>query len=95
MYGQPLDPKRTAFTFYGDCWDDKLTETNFSIYLTDLDDPSNDDVRDVDHPDFDTYWGNAMENVFEPNDPYIGEALDTQTKARQWLLSIGMIEHQP
>lgn len=96
MYGKPLKPQKTSFTIE----DSDLNDGGFTIYLTDLEEPSNDDVRDVDHPDFDILWGNAMENVFEPWDQeWIDnheerklKAITTKKMAREWLLSIGMTE---
>lgn len=99
MYGQPLKPNRASFEFFED-------EGEFTIHVSDLDDPSNDDVRDVDHPDWDTLWGNEMENVFSPWDqdtvrngfygdkPSDLQPLTNKNKARAWLLSIGMTEVQ-
>ncbi len=73
----------------------------FQIFLLDLEDPSNDDIRDVVHPDFDALWGNSCECVFEPwkqswIDKYSKnknlKALTNSHDARQWLISIGMKE---
>lgn len=82
MYGEPLKPKRTAFTI-----EDDDNESGFAVYLTDLDDPSNDGVRDVDHPEFEVKFGNMAENLFEPSSSKM-----TKAEARAWLLSIGMTE---
>jgi hypothetical protein len=91
MYGQPLQPNRADFTFCAGENGDDPTETDFSIGVGDLDDPKNDDIREVDHPLWEDFWDNICENAFVPNtDP--GETLDTMTKARAWLLSIGMTE---
>ena len=106
MYGELLKPNRAGFFFEASCTDDDYegdyfddyngTENSFSIFVRDLDDKSNDGVRDVDHPDFDKYWGNECENMFGPfNKDEIEEGfepLNTKTKAREWLISIGMIE---
>lgn len=56
-----------------------------SLIIGDLDDSSNDDIREVDHPDFDKYWYNEMENTFS------SDKLN-QEEARKWCLSIGMVE---
>ena len=62
MYGEPLNPKKTAFAIVIDPSTWLYVPT---LFLEDLEDPDNDDVREVNHPDFETYWGNSMENTFE------------------------------
>lgn len=75
------------------------------VWVSDLKYPSNDDVRGVKHPDWDIYWGNAMENVFESWDQkWLDEehsrkkkkyvAFTTEEEARKWMLSIGMKEQK-
>lgn len=92
MYGQPLQPNRCEFSLHID--NDQADmyvagDGDICLCITDLDEPDNDDVRDVDHPDFDKYWGNACENVF------LSEGFDhfkSLEDARKWCLSIGMVE---
>ena len=100
MYGQPLDPKRTSFAISDE--DGVIT-----LWVVDLDEEDNDDIRDINHPDFDNYWSNAMECVFELNDQdminflirlnknkakTLKPPLKTMEEARNWCLSIGMVE---
>lgn len=100
MYGKPLDPKKTTFAIGND---------GGQIYVTlmDQEDDDNDDVREVDHPDWDILFGNAMENVFEPWDQAFIDnelkasgrsdklkELTTVDEVRNYLLSIGMTEDQ-
>lgn len=124
MYGETLDPKRTAFGIgYDDTYvhlttgrliepweynrlssDDKsmytsVTPRPFKIYIEDLDETDNDDIRGVDHPLWDILWCNECECVFKPMsqksvDPtqnYLMALVDSND-ARVWLLSIGMVE---
>ena len=97
MYGELLKPNRAGFFFEPSAWSGKESNKEFSIFIKDLDDKSNDGVRDLDHPDFDKFWGNDCENTFSPlaEDEIEDEklkALSTKAKARKWLLSIGLIE---
>lgn len=96
MYGQPLNPRRTSFGIAEE-------DGNVVLYVLDLDEPDNDDVRDIDHPDFDYYWGNACENVFElwkrpsrikrfRESGELKPLLSGIEQARMWCRSIGMIE---
>jgi hypothetical protein len=59
------------------------------LCISDLDEPDNDDIRDVLHPDFDRFWGNACENVFLSNG---FKDFKTIEDARRWCLAIGMVE---
>lgn len=86
MYGQPLNPKRTSFAIHD--WDGD--NCDFAVFLTDMDDESNDDVREVDHPDWEDKFDNAMENVFEPKDAF----LFSRKNCKQYLLSLGMTEDE-
>lgn len=98
MNGKLLKPERLGFTIYPEIGEEDIKEDNFTIYLTDLEDKTNYDIRGVDHPDWDMYWGNEMENVFSPMNfdiedyKEIEPVLGTITKAKEWLLSIGMRE---
>jgi len=87
MYGKPLDPKKTSFmiidTYGGD--------EGIMIGLVDLEEPDNDGIRDVDHPDFERMFGNDMECVFSSNPD---NGLETEEDVKNWLLSIGMVEEQ-
>ena len=78
MYGEPLQPNRTGF-------DIGIFSGQITISVSDLDELDNDDVREVVHPDFETYWGNEMENVFST------EHFKTMREAIDWCVSIGMI----
>ena len=86
MYGQNLDPKKTGFSFF----DDPDSPYKFAVGLWDLEDEDNDDIRDVDHPDFETNFGNSSECMFWPENDSVG----TKKKARAWLKSIGMKEQK-
>ena len=59
-------------------------DNEITIIIEDLTDNSNDDVREVDHPDFDNYWDNMMENVFS------SEKFKNMKDAKDWCISIGM-----
>lgn len=96
MYGETLDPKKTGFAV---SMDSDYDEERPTLYLSDLEDPDNDDIRDVGHPDFDILFGNMCECVFETNDQFSVSrenpnlsALNTVEETRQWCLSIGMTE---
>ncbi len=97
MYGQPLDPKKTTFAV---TQDPDYDEDRPTLFLADLDDDDNDDVREISHPDFDILWSNDCENIFSSNDQfYVSKsrkhglmALNTVEEARQWCLSVGMTE---
>ena len=91
MYGEPLEPNRTGFNLEeGHSSDDY----GFQLWLIDLDEPSNDDIRDVNHPEFDMYWGNASECQFLPWEenyhPESHKTFKNMKEAREWLVSIGM-----
>lgn len=77
MYGQPLKPSECIFEI--GVFDNEIT-----IVIEDLTDNDNDDVREVDHPDFDNYWDNMMENVFS------SEKFKNMKDAKDWCISIGM-----
>lgn len=80
MYGQPLKPNECLFEIgVFDNFDNEIT-----IIIEDLTDSSNDDVREVDHADFDFYWENMMENVFSST------KFRTMKDAKDWCISIGM-----
>jgi hypothetical protein len=92
MHGESLEPKKTAFALYEqDNSHDFEVEGPLQIFLVDLEDVENDDVRDVIHPEFDVFWDNICENTFEPVED-VKDALDTPEKARKWLKKIGMVE---
>lgn len=93
MYGQPLDPTKTTFDVQVD------DDGSIMVFLQDQEDPDNDDVRDVDHPDFDKLFGNECENIFSPwtqeqiddYHPNSGlKALKTKRQVVDYLLSLGM-----
>lgn len=77
MYGEPLQPNRCLF-------DIGVFNGLISIFIEDLDESNNDDVRDVVHPDFDRYWGNDCENMFSTRH------FKTMQEAKEWCVSIGM-----
>jgi hypothetical protein len=85
-YGEPLDPKKTTFELYiNDGSDNTCAEDGgIGLFLTDDEAEDNDDVRDVIHPDFETYWDNDMENTFSTTH------FTTLKEAEKWLRSIGM-----
>ena len=94
MYGQPLMPNRCEFwLFIDDGGDDKdmyiAGEGDICLCISDLDEPDNDDIRDVVHPDFDKFWDNACENIFLSHGFKHFKSLED---AKKWCLSIGMIE---
>jgi len=85
MYGQPMNPTRCEFEISTD--DGMLSEVgDIVLVIGDLDEPDNDDIRDVIHADFDRLWDNACENVFT------SDKFKTEEEARKWCLSIGMKE---
>ncbi len=93
IYGQPLEPNRCEFSLHIDNEDAEMYvagDSDICLCITDLDEPDNDDVRDINHPDFDKFWSNACENVFLSNG---FNDFATIEDARQWCLSIGMIEN--
>lgn len=77
MYGEPLQPNRCKFQI-------GVFDGEISIFITDLDEEDNDDVREVVYPDFDNFWGNSMENCF------VTEHFQTMQQATEWCVSIGM-----
>jgi len=87
MYGQPMNPARCEFELQEDTFGDMGDPGDIILIVGDLDDPDNDDIRDVLHPDFDNYWGNACENVFVSDGVMHFSGIED---ARQWCLSIGM-----
>jgi hypothetical protein len=52
-----------------------------------MEDEENDNIRSISHPDFNIYWNNISENVFESRNP-----LNTVQSSIDWCLSIGMTE---
>lgn len=56
------------------------------IEVQDTENEDNDDIRSIDHPDFDKYWDNEMECVFKTYH------FTSVQDARAWLLAIGMTE---
>jgi hypothetical protein len=78
MYGEPLEPNRCEFEI-------GVFDGEISIFITDLDEQDNDDVREVMHPSFEQFWENSMENVF------VTEHFTTMQQAKDWCLSIGMV----
>lgn len=94
MHGEIMKPDRCEFTLFIDDGSSDMYvsgDGDICLCISDLDEPDNDDIRDVDHPDFDTYWGNACENVFLSNK--FDDFKDIE-EARQWCLSIGMVEQR-
>ncbi len=94
MYGQPMKPNRCEFSiFIDDNTSDMYVagDGDICLCITDMDEPDNDDIRDVDHPDFDKFWGNACENVFLSDGFKHFKSLED---AKNWCLSIGMIEQK-
>lgn len=93
MYGKPLEPNKALFhistqeEFAEENGDDEIYKP--TMFVVDIDEPSNDNIRDINHPDFDRYWGNSMENCFEVYGEGEGWSYE---KALEWCLSIGMIE---
>lgn len=81
-----LKPERATFTFYNENDDsyDEITETSYSVYVTNLDDPRDDGIRDIKDSNWDNLMGNAAENMFVSD--------LTLTECRKYLLSIGMTE---
>lgn len=65
---------------------DDFEMTGIMLFVMQISDPNNDDIREIDHLDFNKYWDNEMENVFS--------TLHFQTvdDARKWCISIGMTE---
>jgi len=67
MYGKPLEPNKALFhistpeEFAEEQGDDE--EYVVSMFIVDMDEPDNDNIRDIKHPDFDRYWGNTMKIV--------------------------------
>lgn len=57
MYGEPIKPNRALFYISEE-------EGTIEMFVVDMDDPSNDGIRDIVHPEFDNHWGNSMENTF-------------------------------
>ena len=84
MFGQPMNPARCEFELQEDTFGDMGDPGDIVLIVGDLDEPDNDDIRDVLHTDFDYYWGNACENVF------VSEKFKDIEDARKWCLSIGM-----
>jgi len=78
MYGEPLEPNRCEFEI-------GVFSGEISIFINDLDEQDNDDIREVIHPQFEDYWDNSMENVF------VTEHFTTMEQARDWCVSIGMV----
>ena len=71
------------------------------LWVSSLSHPDYDDIREVDHVDFEKYWGNAMENVFEAHEQdyidsekYGVKAFQTTQEAIDWCISIGMVHNQ-
>ena len=116
MYGQPLEPNRTKF-YIRDNSRGEYYGSKIQLFLVDMDDEENDDVREVNHPEWGLYWENDSENEFSAIDEEtvkslidsgmndtlkelgIGYSEDftyfkTIKEAREWLLSIGMIESE-
>ena len=96
MSNLALNPKKTSFFAFIDEYNQEI-----QVALIDQDDPEADDIRDIDHSEFDIFFGNASECLFIPwsqkdLDRYQGEgkhkALTTIEDCRIFLLSIGMTE---
>lgn len=93
MYGQPIKPEKCLFNiFIDDGTDDMYVagDGDICLCITDEDCPDNDDIRDIDHPDFDKYWGNAAENVFLSDGFKHFKSLG---EAKQWCFEVGMKEN--
>ena len=56
-----LNPNKSAFDI---TQDPDYGETRPTLFVEDMTDDSNDNVRSVRHPDFDILWSNECENVF-------------------------------
>lgn len=79
----PLDPKQISFEL--DVYEND-GNNEISLFLTDHEYPENDNIREINHPDFEKYWDNIMENTF------VTTHFLTLNEARLWLLSIGMTD---
>lgn len=92
MYGKPIVPKKAAFTLFID--DDNAPmfisgSGNLVVKITDLEDPSNDDIRYIADPAFDTAFpDNEMEGVFSAKEDHFKNLED----ARQFLLGLGFTQ---
>lgn len=89
MYGQPLEPKNTTFRLFIDDGEDEINlrcDGDIAVELTDDEDGGNDNINDINHPDWDENWEASCEGVF------IASKFKTIKEARKWLLSIGMSE---
>ena len=71
------------------------------LWVSSISHPDYDDIREVDHVDFEKYWGNAMENVFEAHEQdyidsekYGVKAFKNTQEAIDWCISIGMVHNQ-
>lgn len=61
-------------------------ETEPHLHIQDKEDFENEDIHNINHPDFDKFWFEESENDFST------EHFKNVEDARQWCLSIGMIE---
>jgi hypothetical protein len=85
----------------GDEYTGHDTSKDITLWVSSISDPGNDDIRDINHKDFDKYWGNACECVFISWDQkwidineYGVIAFKTIQEAKGWCISIGMVHNQ-
>ena len=90
MYGQPLEPAKTKFlTFLDDGTQINLYNNGgVGLLLIDMEDDGNDNIGEVNHPDFETYWDIASEGLFSLSD---NAPFTTLEEAKAWCESIGMV----
>ncbi len=94
MYGHPLEPNKCKFLLFIDDGEADMYisgDGDICLCIEDIDESDNDDIRDINHPDFDKLCNNASENVFLSNG---FEDFKSLEEARKWCLSIGMIESE-
>lgn len=60
-------------------------EDRVHLWVVSISDPSNDDIRDIDHPHFEKYFGNAAECVFSAHSKHL-----SLRGAKAFCESIGM-----
>ena len=64
---------------------DYPNEQSVHVWVASISDPSNDDIRDIDHPHFAKFFQNVAENVFAAVSPHV-----KPRGAQYFLESIGM-----
>lgn len=96
MYGDDKqNPKKASYCIEDNRGNDM--DSDFSVFIRDLEDISNDNIRDVDSPLFESLFGNQSENLFgnlnqDDIDKNAVTSLKTEDEIRDYLNSIGMIE---